>query len=197
MFTSSAPIGLERHFNLSDYLGHGDRLEVGTDASPFGLGGWLAINGLIRKHFSSGIDAFDRELFKLIIGACEGQQVLEALAILVAVRLWFPSCEKRISLAPVVRGDNMTALTLVLKMRPSTPELAIIARELALCFSSYSFLPAVYHTPGIANVIPDQLSRIDDPAKPEARKVLDHPALRQSEYTIAPARNRAFYKALF
>ena len=196
VFSGSAPIGLERNFNLRDYLGHGDRLEVGTDASPYGLGGWLAINGLIRKHFSSGIDACDRELFNLTVGACEGQQVLEALAILVAMRLWFTSSEKRINLAPVIRGDNMTALTLVLKMRPSTPELAIIARELAICFSSYSFLPAVYHTPGIANMIPDQLSRLDDPAKPEARKVLDHPALRQSVYTIAPARDRAFYRAL-
>ena len=136
------------------------------------------------------------ELYKLKVGSCDGQQILEALAILVAMRLWLPSCEKRINLTPVVRGDNMTALTLVLKMRPSTPELAIVARELALCLSSYSFLPAVYHTPGIANVIPDLLSRINDPSKHEAHKVLDHPALKHSEYSIAPTRTRAVCKAL-
>ena len=96
----------------------------------------------------------------------------------------------------MIRGDNITALTLVLKMRPSTPLLAIVARELALCLTNYSFPPAVYHTPGVANVVPDLLSRLDDPAKPEAQLVLQHPALKQSEYSIAPVRTREYYKAL-
>ena len=122
--------------------------------------------------------------------------MLEALAVLVALRLLLPTCEQLIILAPVARADNMISLTLAMKMRPSTPELAIIAREMAVCLTSYSFLPAVYHTPGVANVIPDLLSRISDPAKPEARRVLDHPALKHSTYSIAPPRTRAFYKAL-
>ena len=107
-----------------------------------------------------------------------------------------PSCERRIYLAPVVRSDNITALTMALKMRPRTSELYIVAHELALCRTNYSFLPQVYHTPGIANVIPDLLSRIHDPAKRCASEVLAHPALQHSKYTIAPTRSRAFYKAL-
>ena len=81
-------------------------------------------------------------------------------------------------------------------MRPSTSELAIVARELAICLTNFSFLPQVYHTPGIANVIPDLLSRIHDPSKSEAIEVLGHPALKQTEYSNAPARTRAFYRAL-
>ena len=57
-------------------------------------------------------------------------------------------------------------------------------------------MPAVYHTPGIANVIPDLLSRITDPAKPDAILVLDRPALKHSTYVIAPPRTREFYKVL-
>ena len=196
VFNNEAPIGLERHFNLQQFLGNGDHVEIGTDASPHGLGGWLAINGTICKHFSSRISPFEVQLFKLVVGSCDGQQVLEALAILVALRLWLPECNRRIYLAPVIRSDNITALTLCLKMRPRTWQLAIVGRELALCLTNFSFLPQVYHTPGIANVIPDLLSRMDDPSKPEAIDVLEHPALKNSKYTVAPMRSGDFYKAL-
>ena len=89
----------------------------------------------------------------------------------------------------------MTALTMVLKMRPRTTELAIIAREMAVCLTRFSFLPAVYHTPGISNVIPDLLSRINDPSKPDAVRVM-HPALKHSTYVVAPARTRDYYKVM-
>ena len=81
-------------------------------------------------------------------------------------------------------------------MRPSTLELAIVARELAICLTNFSFLPQVYHTPGIANLIPGLLSRRHGPSKPDASDVLGHPALKNSKYTVAPMRDRAFYKAL-
>ena len=196
IFNEEAPIGLIRTFRLMEYLGNGDHIELGTDASPFGLGGWFAINGFIRKHWTSAISQYDVQLFKLQDGSCEGQQILECLAVLVSLRLFMPNCEKRVCLAPVVRGDNMTALTMVLKMRPRTAELAIIAREMAVCLTRFSFLPSVYHTPGISNVIPDLLSRIHDPSKPEAARVMDHPALKKSTYVIAPVRSRDYYKVM-
>ena len=101
--------------------------------------GGLATNDVIVKCFHCDISEFDMELFALVLGSCEGQQILECLAILVAIRGWIPTCQKRVQLAPVIRGDNVGALTLVLKMRPKTDKMAIIAREMALCLVIFSF----------------------------------------------------------
>jgi len=195
VFHHSTP-GKIRIFHLSDFLGEGDAIEVGTDASPWGLGGWLSINHIVIHYFYCGIDDFDKFLFNLTIGACEGQQTLECLAILIAIRAWIPTSEKRIQLCPVVRGDNVAALSMLLKMRPRTDHMAIIGREIALCLVHYSFLPAVYHTPGIAHVTADALSRIHDPAKPEAIRILQRPSLRNATRTEVPVRTAAYYMAL-
>ena len=90
----------------------------------------------------------------------------------------------------------MSALTMALKMRPRTAHMAIISREIALCLVHYSFPPAVFHTPGISHVIADALSRIYDPAKPEAIKILEHPALMHAEFTKVPTRTPEYYVAL-
>ena len=81
---------------------------------------------------------------------------------------------------------------MVLKMRPKTAHMAIIGREIALCLVHYSFLPAVYHTPGVSHVIADALSRIHDPAKPDAIKVLEHPALINAALTEIPTRTPSY-----
>ena len=99
-------------------------------------------------------------------------------------------------LCPVVRGDNVAALTLVLKMRPRTDYMAIIGREIALSLVHYSFLPAVQHTPGIAHVTADALSRIYDPAKPEAIRILQSAALKNAVRTDVPTRTSSYYLAL-
>jgi len=188
--------GMIRRFHLSDFLGHGDHIEIGSDASPWGLGAWLAVNNVITKYFYCAIHEYDIELFNLVLGACEGQQTLECLSMLVAIRAWIPSSEHRVQLSPVVRGDNLTALSLVLKMRPRTEHLAIIGREIALHLVHYSFLPAVYHTPGICHVIADSLSRIHDPSKPDAVHILQHPAIIKATLTEVPERTPAYYRAL-
>ena len=159
-------------------------------------GGWMAVNDIIVKYFYCAIHDFDIELFSLVLGACEGQQTLECLAILVAIRAWIPSSEQRVQLCPVVRGDNVAALSMVLKMRPKTAHMGIIGREIALCLVHYSFLPAVYHTPGVSHIIADALSRIYDPAKPDAIQILQHPALQKAILTDVPTRSPSYYKAL-
>ena len=100
-------------------------LEIGTDASPWGLGGWLARDGIIVEHFSLPVASADEEVISFPIG----KQTWEALAILVALRLWQAIVlDKRVVLT--ITG----ALMLTSRMRPSTPSQAIIARELALFF---------------------------------------------------------------
>ena len=88
-------------------------------------GGWLAIIDIIVKYFYCAIHNFDKELFKLILGECEGQQTMERLAILVAIRACIPTCDKRVQLCPVVRGDNVAALSMVINMRPKTENMGI------------------------------------------------------------------------
>ena len=81
-------------------------------------------------------------------------------------------------------------------MRPRTDHMAIIGREIALSLVHYSFLPAVYHTPGLAHVTADALSRIYDPSKPEAIKILQSPALLNAERTAVPERTPSYYATL-
>ena len=167
--------------------------EIGTDASPWGLGGWLACNGEIKRYFACGVSQEDLDLFDIKRGSCNGQQTLEGLAILVAMRLWGDHDEAR-KVRLSVKGDNVGALMLLVKMRPSSPQQAIIARELALITSRTAFPPQVVHTPGIAHKLADSLSRLHDPGhKHDAFK---HPALNAAARDEVPPRPRTWYRAL-
>lgn len=55
--------GITRRFDLKAYLRKGPRIEIGTDASPFGLGGWISKDGIIFQHFSSPITADHRRIY--------------------------------------------------------------------------------------------------------------------------------------
>ena len=183
--------GVVRHFEVSEFNGDGDQLEIGTDASPYGLGGWIAKQGQILEFFHDPISHSDAELYKHQICSSEGQQTWECLAILVAARKWEHAItNRRVSLR--VRGDNVGALTLVVKLRPSSAQQAIVARELALVCSKASFPPAVLHTPGIAHKIADMLFRVDAPGG----KPTDHPALKHATRVSVETRNRSWYRAL-
>ena len=84
----------------------------------------------------------------------------EALACLTAVRLWTRRwSEARLRLE--VRGDSVSMLSLVVGMRPKSPGLALIGRELALCAAASPYTPVVAaHVPGVANSYCDALSRL-------------------------------------
>ena len=89
----------------------GTLVEIGIDASPWGLGSWLSIDGAIAHYFSSRIDKFDVDKFKYKIGDAKSQQLWEALAVLVAIDLWSDQwLTDRVVLN--VRSDNVSALTL-------------------------------------------------------------------------------------
>ena len=79
---------IERFFSLDAYNRVGTTVVIGTDASPWGLGGWLMVDGVIKEFFASPITPTDVTKFGFAIGCNKGQQVWEALAILVAVDLW-------------------------------------------------------------------------------------------------------------
>ena len=88
------------------------------------------------------------------IGEAKGQQLWKALAILVAIDLWAKEwLQQRVVLK--VRSDKVTALTLLTKMRPPIPTIAIVARELAMRLVDMSFPPDAEHTPGLGHVLAD------------------------------------------
>ena len=110
---------------------------------PWGLGGWLAIDGVITEYFASQLTKADSEKFGIPLADACGQKVWEALAMLTA--LWSATWKQRRIILKIT-GDNVTALTLAAKMRPPSPELAIIARELAFRLIEQSFPPDAQHS---------------------------------------------------
>ena len=129
-----------------------------------------------------------------------GQQLFEALANLVAMRLWIRHWRQdRIVLK--VRGDNVSALMHVVKLRPATPAHAIIARELGLVLVDLSFPPDAEHTPGVAHVLADKLSRVHAPeangGPPVAGEIPEslHPAIANATCDTAPNRDTSWYHA--
>ena len=129
LFDKEVP-GSMRRFSREQYRNAGPILELGTDATPRGLGGWRATNGTIKHHYYCAVADHDLQILDIQRGSCTGQQVLEGLAILVALRLWHDQkSEQKAQIE--VRGDNVASLTLLLKMRQHTTQQAIIARELA------------------------------------------------------------------
>ena len=182
--------GITRRFTLDAFLFRGPCVDIGTDASPYGMGGWLSIDGKIVEHFATGISAHDQRKFDVSSYDSVGQQIWEVLAMLVALRLWLPRwANEHINLS--VRGDNVGALVLLLKMRPKTAKLAIIAREIALLTIQCPFMPRATHTPGISHVVADQLSRRCEPGKEHMPL---HWALQNSQQVTCPARDDSFYK---
>ena len=76
-------------FTLDSYMCCGDFISITTDASIYCLGGVLEVNGSIVSWFSSEVFEADVTVLGLCSPLCaKDQQVLEALAILVALRAW-------------------------------------------------------------------------------------------------------------
>ena len=125
------------------------------------------------------------------VGRPEGQQVLEALAVLVALKLWRKYWQQN-GVHLHIRSDSVSTLTLLIKLRAkvSSPGMGLIARELALEFGSCSYKPRQYsHIPGVANNWADVLSRIHQPGKQ-----MSIPApLRHCRQEECPIRDQSFY----
>ncbi len=186
---------IDRFFRLDSYLRQGPVIEIGTDASPWGLGGWLSVDGVITHYFACPISDEDQSIYSIASGIADGQQLWECLAVLAAIDVWSTQWQQdRIVLK--VPGDNIGALTLLLKMGPATPSLAIVARELALKLIELPFPPDAVHTPGVANGIADKLSRVYALNGGGGVGPHLHPALLNATQTLVPVRDRRWYRAL-
>ena len=91
------------------------------------------------------------------------------------------------------RGDNVTMLTLLLRLKSSSAGVNLIARECALMLAAACYKPiAAEHVPGPANDLADKLSRKYD-GKPGWRLPA---ALSQARGAAVPARPRSWFRAL-
>eukprot|EP00435_Cladocopium_sp_Y103_P022262 s2504_g5.t1 len=139
--------------------------EIITDACLWGIGGILYHNGMPKRWFSSPLSPELLEKFKAQKGDPAFNTAWEALALLVALRLWLPRCPK--FLAVRIKSDNVGALRMLLKLTSQSGALATIAREVALDVAGGNYsIGELEHVPGITNVAADALSRLFAPHPP-------------------------------
>ena len=182
--------GISRTFSLQAFSNACDQIDMILDAPPLALDGYLQINGRIVSYFISPLADHDEQRFGVERGKSDGQQIWEALCLLVALRAWAPHwLSNRSNLQ--IKYDAVSALTLLLHMRPSTHKFAIFARELALDISEACCRPAcVSHIPGVANKIADILSR------PGVEGWTLPPELAQATCCNPPVRDDTYFRAL-
>lgn len=179
-----------RFFRLDSFLRLGLHIEIGIDASPWEMGGWLAENGVVTHFFACPVTSQDGDIFSVAPGTSDGQQIWEGFAMLIGISFWLtPRNEQRIFLT--VRGDNVGAPTSILKIRPSSSAQAITARGLAFRLVEMSFPLIAMHTPGLSHVIADKLSRIHAPGGSGIVNTDVHPALSSAVLTLVPVRDKS------
>jgi hypothetical protein len=133
-------------------------LLAAVDASPWGIGGVLLSGGTPVAWFADTITDLDLSRFNAKRGESAWNTLWEAIALLVALRLWLAT---RQSAEITVRSDSLAALFMVIKMSSSSPGLNAVAREIALESSEMLYrVHLLEHTPGLANYLPDRLSRL-------------------------------------
>ena len=144
------------------YFDDAVNLHFVLDASPYGLGGVAYVDGVHVEFFWSDLTEHDERIHKYKRGDSRGQQCWECLVVLVATRA-FSNILLHRKASIKLRPDNMSALTLVAKLK-CTGHSNLIAREVAMIYARASFQPrCVGHLPGIINTVPDALSRLSNP----------------------------------
>ena len=188
-FLNSTPGKLERVYYLSTYLNDGPQITLELDASPWGLGGVLVINGSPVSWFASALSTDELHVLDVKLGDCAAQQTVEALAALVALRAWKQHWVN--SRATVrVRSDSVSALVIAMKLKTRGRAPGIIAKELALDIAQAQYQPHIAeHVPGEHNIVPDVLSR---KYMPHAKFVVPE-ILRNVEELLLPPRGKQYY----
>ena len=155
---------LVRVMDVDTHFRRGVAIDIVMDASPWGMGAILSIDGCPAEYFAvPTTDADARHIGLEISRDSKCQQAFEALTVLVALRHWrYHWATRRVVLH--VSSDNMSALSMVCKMQPHSESLGVIARELTLDIADSVYEPQlVSHTPGVANIAADMLSRKFEP----------------------------------
>jgi len=183
---------LVRRWDVATFANKGAKVTVMWDASPFGFGAVLIVNGNILEYLFDTPQTSETELLSLQVGNSESQQAMESLAGLVALRTWKPHWMfARTVLA--LRSDNIGALMLFGKLKTKSSRNSVIAREFALDLGDASFAPQIVeHVPGFSNTICDNLSRLTDPTG----HYRTPGCLENSPRVPCPPRDRTWWRSL-
>ena len=134
-----------------------------SDASPMGLGAVLAVK---TEGDLSPLEAMElpvtqemAEALRFEFGTSRSQGIVEALAVVMAVKTW----ESTLATLPVtlsVRSDSLVALAVADKLASSAPALNFLGAELALILERLKVMDvSTMHIPGVLNLMADWLSR--------------------------------------
>ena len=144
-----------------------------TDASTHGMGGVLLHKGEPVEFFSCPIPSVFTKRFGALTGESKHMALWESLCLLIAARTWL----SRFPLGAVIRvkADNISALYMISRGKAKSPDLAVVAREMAFdqAIGLYEFT-LLQHINTKSNVIADALSRLHDPAPAEFPESLKH-----------------------
>jgi hypothetical protein len=188
-FWGQPKLKLERKFGGTPTIA---TVEMILDASPWGLGGYLAAagSGTPLQYFHEPLNHDDEVRMRAKIGSSDGQQAWEALCVLCALRLWLPLLRAD-QLVLRVRSDSVTALSVLSKLASASPVLNGIGAEMALTLESAQVCEVLAsHIPGSLNKFADLLSRM---AQPGASQALP-PALRAARQKHLQVRGPDFWK---
>ena len=188
-FFSSRQGGLTRKFWLS-LPPVASNLRVAVDASPWGLGVVFLSDGVPSRWFADKISNGYLCRFGASVGDPAFNILWEALAILVALRLWRKPNHQGASIE--IRSDSLRFPLSFIKGSSKNPHIQITLRELALD-EAYMIRPIniLTHIPGVSNILPDHLSRVYAPT-PHAIPN----SLSSVSRDFPPRRNRNVYKSL-
>ena len=165
-------------------------LQVTCDASPWGIGGVLFVQGAPAAWFADDLQQCDLDRFQATKGDSAFTTVWEALAILVALRLWRQP--RHLHAAFAVRSDSLGALRALSKKGSGTRGVGLILRELSLEEAELGLgIRSLTHIPGMSNTWADALSRL---TAPEA-KALPGP-LKGIPRSAAPPRTKSWWLTL-
>ena len=192
-FISGQSCTISRTFTYDASFGRRIAMTITCDASIWGYGGWIAVDDVPLAYFSDDIQSSDEVMLGHKTGDTTGQQGFEAMALLIAMRLWGHLWRsKRICLR--IRSDNIGALTVFSACKGAPGAMNAVAREYSLDAAEGSYEPVVVaHLPGVTNGISDALSRRNDP---RYRDNCSPPALlKHAERVFPPARPLSWWKA--
>jgi hypothetical protein len=113
------------------------------------------------RYWAEPITPEDKAKFRIREGESEFMPILEALVVVISLRLWSHEAE---GATIAIRSDNLGVCSVLEKLRSSNPSLNLLAAEVALDLAFLSYSPLViHHIPGRSNLLPDALSRLHQP----------------------------------
>ena len=103
---------IKRVWDLAEYMEDGYRIIITWDASPWGFGAVLHMDGEIHEYFYDQPCEMDLQVLQVKVGESSSQQAFESLCGLIAMRHWSKTWRNR-RCTLTIRSDNVGALALL------------------------------------------------------------------------------------